>query len=162
MISPACWMMFTWWLEGDKSLLLLVLVDSPAKGSDAESSSKASGLSLKTSRGFQCKFRFYVWRYMILTTHCLELWTNPTNIAQKKAFVGQWATLIIEVNGRVILLKNCSETKFEKIDHSTIFDLDDLEKATFIMGKFSFSPICAENTVLFCIIFIFCRKFQVV
>ena len=65
MISPACWMMFTWWLEGDKSLLLLVLVDSPAKGSDAESSAKASGLSLKTSRGFQCKFRFYVWQYMI-------------------------------------------------------------------------------------------------
>ena len=40
-----------------------------------------------------------------LTTHCLELWTNPTNIAQKKAFVGQWATLMFEVNGRVILLK---------------------------------------------------------
>ena len=54
----------------------------------------------------------------------------------------------------VILLKKCLEAKFEKIDHSTTFDLDDLEKATFIMGKFSFSPICAENNVFFVQLFL--------
>ena len=63
----------------------------------------------------------------------------------------------------IILLKKCSEAKFEKIDHSTTFDLDDLEKATFIMGKFSFSPICAGNNVFFVqLFFMFCRQFQVV
>ena len=55
---------------------------------------------------------------------------------------------MFEVNGSHFI-KKCSEAKFEKIDHSTTFDLDDLGKTTFIMGKFSFSPICAENNVFF-------------
>lgn len=52
---------------------------------------------------------------------------------------------MFEVNGSHFIKKR-SEAKFEKIDHSTTFDLG---KTTFIMGKFSFSPICAENNVFF-------------
>lgn len=50
---------------------------------------------------------------------------------------------MFEVNGTVTLIKNkCSEAKFENIDHSTSFNLDDLETATFVIAKYSFSPMC--------------------
>ena len=65
---------------------------------------------------------------------------------------------IFEGNGSLFIQKKCSQAKSKKIDHSTSFDLDDLERATFIKGKFSFSPICAENDVFFVQFFMFCKN----